>query len=429
MSRQSSFGSAVSPFDSRLSSLDNLEQVVLKVRRLDRVVRYLHGHTRGMSVAYLGIGSMCGFFGFMIAGYLGLQRFSGGDEKNAFGEDFPSGHQYHPLTVSDMVADPSSPEGKCFFAFCLAGSMCLLISGYPWKLKSVYVGDDIRLCFRDVTYVNLRTFWPPVGMLLVCCCTVTRGPRDDSEKLAVWVHTIGAVMMLGGYMVFECHSLWRLWSHPSALQRKEKHIRAALMLLCIVTACLFEVCSVVAASTITRCLLSQERSIGGCRCDSEQARAAFMTEGWKTTCIDEYLEPTQANITDAEEQHHLLVAVRLELAIARKKAVLYNTASGWFLFLKQINFWCEVIAGLSMLASQGAIYWFCLERAVNLDDTLPPLERHLLESEGLADFSFELASIPEHRPTSERGHGVKVERSLGTMTNQPRDLRLIPASF
>eukprot|EP00929_Paragymnodinium_shiwhaense_P068969 TRINITY_DN34795_c0_g1_i1.p1 TRINITY_DN34795_c0_g1~~TRINITY_DN34795_c0_g1_i1.p1 ORF type:complete len:419 (-),score=62.96 TRINITY_DN34795_c0_g1_i1:351-1550(-) len=364
--------------------------VVGNVQRVDKTVDYLHGHARGQSLAYLACGSICGFLGFLFAGCLGIFKYKEGGA-NAFGDPYPSGHGYHPMTVSDMVADPATPEGKCFFAFCLTGAICILISGYPWKLRNVYVGDDHQIgctgCPFGLTMLNLRQFLPPVGMLLVCCITVTRGQRTISESIAASVHTMGAVMMIGGYIFFECHSLWVLRNVTTAsgkphIKPTEKKIRIFLMVICAITALGFQVCGVVGSKVQARCAAS-----GACDCvEPKEGLGTVFNPKWYTTCTDIYKIPTKEDLEEAENESRYGRLAALADAWEFKRSVIYNTAGGWFLTLKMVNFWCEVVAGLSMLASHGVIYYNCEERKLDLEERLPPLRSHMVKGGYVEEF-------------------------------------------
>merc|ERR1712137_298160 len=96
-------------------------------------------------------------------------------------------------------------------------------------------GKPLRL-----SLIHLRQFFPPIGMMLVCCITVTRGKRDFAQVCAASVHTVGAVMMIVSYIGFEMHALWlsplvRCWP-------RERRMRKALIILCTVCALGFESC-------------------------------------------------------------------------------------------------------------------------------------------------------------------------------------------
>lgn len=327
-------------------------------------LNYVDGHRRIQSVSFLFAGACLGICGFVLPGLLGIWKYKFGtltDGRNFRGDGFPSGHNYHPLTVSEMVHDIESSEGKVFFACCMSGAICILISAYPLSLRNVYIGDElgfrIRWCGKPlrVSLIQMRQFLPPLGMMLVCCITVTMGPRDFAATCAAGLHTVGAVMMIGGYIFFEIHALWfsplvRCWP-------RERRMRKALIILCTICGVGFEVCG-----SLSSLLLKS-----GGSCDGSPHPNSLCTDQWRVPSIED--------IEYAKAQNHSGSVIRMSLAYEDGTALLYNTASDGYLYLKMTNFWFEVLAGLSMIASHLIIWYFCPERQLGMCESIPDIDR------------------------------------------------------
>jgi len=344
-------------------------------------LNYVDGHRRIQSVSFLFAGALLGICGFVLPGLLGIWKYKFGtlhDGRNFLGDRFPSGHNYHPLTVSEMVHDFQSAEGKVFFACCFSGALCILVSAYPFSLRNVYIGDQlgfiVPFCGKStsVSVLHLRQFFPPIGMMLVCCITVTTGPRDFAARCAATVHTVGACMMIAGYIFFEIHALWfsplvRCWP-------RERRMRKALIIICGICAIGFEVCG--ALST----LLSKH----GVSCDSSQSSAHSL-------CTDKWRIPTLEDIDYGIRKQHNGSVIRMKIAHEDQQSLLYNTARDGFLYLKMANFWFEVFAGLSMIGSHLIIWYFCPERQLGMCDSIPDIHRVYRQMD---DVDFNQVSAP-----------------------------------
>jgi hypothetical protein len=291
------------------------------------------------SVSLILAGSVCGLLGFLFAGFLGIWRFVEEVGHNFHGDTFPSGHNYWPQTVSMMVRDPSTPSGKCFFAFESIAAICILVSWYPWQLRNVYVGDDVSWC--GVRVLNMRTLLPPIGMILVSHIQVLpmaqRGFRDHVSGA---IHGIGAVMMIGGYSIFE---LQCLLSKKAPMRGNERCIRWCLVLCTLFCGLCF---GVIGAT------LANSEDLGIC-------------------CMDVWRVPTIADIAKANGARHPGVAVKNMLARDDDRPRLFDTAHGMALNLKMLEYFMEVMSGIFMILSHWVIWWHCPERQLELGDTLP----------------------------------------------------------
>lgn len=324
---------------------------------------------RRWTISFLFVGAVSGLCCFAFAFLLGILRFNWMPTHNFVGEDFPSGVNFHPATVSEMVNDPTSVEGKCFHAFGMIGAICILVSGYPWILRNVYKGDDLKVpivpfwsASPRIPALTLRHFLPPVGMMIVLNITVTSGERDQMERWGAIIHTVGAVTMIGGYMICEIHCLW--WSSEVRRQlnspaTREMIIRKVLIIACAVSAVGFEILGVVLASV--------DDCGAECSCDEHAP--------WSRKCTDQWVDVTLANVTYAKEIGHLAAAIRCDAAMWQNKTMLSNTARGWVLTCKEGNCWFESLAGVFMLASHLVIWYYApVHKFELITDSSPSFE-------------------------------------------------------
>jgi len=194
------------------------------------------------SLSFLLAGSILGFLAFLLPILLGRTLETGNITLNIDGMPFESGRSYYPETVSEMVQDQDSPVGKTFFGFVLAGSICLLISQYPWNLRNVNVGAEVWQmgAFRGI-FLNLRTLLPPVGMIIVSCIRVVpKMQRTLGDRITCNVHTAGAVTAIGGYCVFESLTLFR-YQRRAQFTGCERTVRIFLASFCAFAVLLFQI--------------------------------------------------------------------------------------------------------------------------------------------------------------------------------------------
>lgn len=348
-----------------------------KIKTLKEIVK--HGAQRDalQSVYFLFVGASLVLLGFGFASWVGMVKFREHVIDNYRGEPMPSGINYFPLTVSEMIRDPSTVETKCFFAFCIAGAICILVSSYPWRLKNTYIGDDAGLpinpkdiiltcmgCSVDdkvvrVPYLFFRQFLPPIGMMLVICITVTSGERNFVEKVGAIVHTVGAVMMIGGYIAFEIHALWFCALTKNIMGKRELRQRKFLIIICAICAVGFQVFGTLHTNMLKGCMEE------GCSCTDE------VTDFYKT-CMDVYVIPTEDDIDHlVEHKRYDLLPLVTKAFQEGRKTMLENTAMGWILAIKKANYWCEAGAGIAMVASHLCIWFWCKERKIDLAETMP----------------------------------------------------------
>eukprot|EP00931_Biecheleriopsis_adriatica_P121719 TRINITY_DN9677_c0_g3_i1.p1 TRINITY_DN9677_c0_g3~~TRINITY_DN9677_c0_g3_i1.p1 ORF type:complete len:400 (+),score=32.22 TRINITY_DN9677_c0_g3_i1:151-1350(+) len=298
---------------------------------------YAEHNARRRATSMLCLGSTFGFFGFSFSAVLGMQYTYArtGHKLNFLGEHFPSGEDFWPGSVSEMVHDPSTPTGEIWKCFVLIGALSIWLSWYPWELRNVYTGGSVRWFFC-IPFLHLRTFMPPIGMMLVAFVPLPQS-SNFGETFASAIHYAGASTALGGYGVFEFYTL--VFAEYVHMEPKERILRSILCATCLMG--LF----------------------------------GFLVAGFlpKTSlcCGDEWRVPTAEDVALAKANGYPGLAMNAQIAKDTDKALLYNTASGIVLALKYVAYWSEVTAGLSMLFSMFTIWYFAPERLVEMGNEIP----------------------------------------------------------
>lgn len=318
------------------------------------------GFQRIQAAALLLVGSLMGFLGFVFAAFLGFYYAMKQDKHQNF-LDEPFEHSYFSATVSEMVYNPKLAQGKVFFGFVLISSLSMMMSWYPWRLRNVWIGDDLKLfggwCGQDragrprgITVLMLRQFMPPIGMLLVATIPAPPGAnREFTDQVSCIIHTIGAVMSIGGYAVIELYTL--LWARQVVFDTSirgrrhrvpEKLARGILISMCLFCIVAFQICGV---------LQNRGDQLGIC-------------------CNDVWEVPTEENIAMLKARGHIGQALIDQIANEKGEKMLLSTASGAFMVIKLCEYWFEVGSGLFMLASHLTIWYYCPERYIDLPEDL-----------------------------------------------------------
>lgn len=327
---------------------------------------YIDGSQRVRSTSLLFVGALLGFIGFVFAAFLGFwQELEEASHRNFRAQPIGT---YFPATVSEMVYNSSSGSGKCFFAFVLIGGICMLMSWYPWALRNVYIGDDALLLNgwigndisgnpRGIKVLMLRQFLPPLGIMMVACIPAPPAAnRLFTDVVSSTVHTIGAVMAIGGYAFIELATL-TIWSHKVVLDTpingkthswSERSVR-----LILIGCCLF----CIVAFQVSGFLLGHADKLGIC-------------------CADEWQVPTSKDWDLLRAENEVGLKVEDEIAAANGKKLLLHTATGFYRVLKLSEYWFEVFSGLFMLASHLAVWFYCPERFIDLNESLPDPDGH-----------------------------------------------------
>lgn len=355
----------------------------------DRRLDFIDGLNRLRSTSLLVSGACLGYCGFLMGAFLGFykQMVEEGPQ-NFLGQH--QNHSYFPATVSEMVWNTSSGGGKCFFAFVLIGGICMLSSWYPWHLRNVYIGDDLMLFHgwlgndnngnpRGIRLLMLRQFLPPIGIMIVACIPAPPAAnREFTDKVSSIVHTMGAVMSIGGYAFIELYTLMGndlpVKFDTVKVYNKgwgEWRVRFITVLCCLLSIGAFQMFGV---------LCSQAHNLGIC-------------------CEDVWEIPTKDDLDILKSSRAQGFYFEDEIAVVNHQHLLKQTASGTFVFLKLGQYWFEVLSGLFMLYSHLVIWWYCPERHIDLDEELPDPDG---EEGAVYRLPSEVGPVP---PAADEGRG------------------------
>jgi len=271
-------------------------------------------------------GGVFGMLGFLVAFMIGLLNFFH-RTVNFQGHPYASGHGYWPATVSEMVYEWNSPEGRIFFGFCLISAFLIFQSWYPYELRNVFTGSEVIHRRFPVYWITFRQMVPVVGLLmLISVSTVPSALASPSDDFAVVVHLMGAAMMFVGYIVAELKCL-QMCGMAGGVQAKyldiegpERTVREVLMTIVLISYLIFCFCQValvVGASTEPPMCCADKFATGRAKAGVNLARATL------------------------------------------------ETASGTYLMLKIVSFVSEVLSGLALIGSHIVIWYYCEERFVN----------------------------------------------------------------
>lgn len=301
-------------------------------------IDFIDARIRQRAVIMFLTGAILGLCGFLFAAFLGFHKFFYEIGTNLYGEQFER-HNYFPQTVSEMVHDPNTPAGKCFFAFMVIGAICMLMSWYPMELRNVYVGDDAKMlcCLGGPSCIAMRSILPPIGMLIVACIPTTPAMQAGfRDEVTVQIHTLGAVLMIGTYIGFESYAL--LSSRVPFHSQLEKSLRIVTLLICIVGAVGFLVLGQVIVNNDP---------------DPE-------------SCWDKWLEPNATINAYAHSHDHYGTWVKNSVRWEAGKMRRYQVAMHSCLAIKVMNYVSECVAGLGMIANMLVIWVYCPERKLHL---------------------------------------------------------------
>jgi len=166
---------------------------------------------------------------------------------------------------------------------------------------------------------------------VISVSTVPRAVAHGSDRISILIHLGGTGMMFLGYSWCEFKvldlCLFRKAQYLD-IETWERVTRVALVVIMI-------------GSYVSFCMLQG---------------AIVVMSTLDICCPDVYVNPDLYKTNHKEAE-----------ALGKKVSsglVLLNTASGLFFFLKLLSFMAEVSAGLSMLTSHMAIWYYCEERHV-----------------------------------------------------------------
>jgi len=297
---------------------------------------YAEHNARRRATSMLCLGAAFGFLGFVFAAVLGMYYTYArlGHQLNFVGIPFPSGQDFWPGSVSEMVHDPNHPTGELWRCFEMISAFSIWLSWYPWELRNVYTGGKVQWCW--VPFLHLRTFMVPIGMLLVVFVPLPQS-SDFGDTFSSAIHYAGASTCLGGYAVFELYTL--LFAEFVLMQRNERTLRLVLCMTCGLGLLGFVICGYLDNTSLC--------------------------------CGDIYRVPTAQDVARARANGYPGLALKAQIAMDNEKELLYDTASGTVQVLKYCAYWSEVTAGISMICSLITIWYYAPERLLEMGNEIP----------------------------------------------------------
>lgn len=314
--------------------------------RLHSRIKFFDDHEKKKTVSMLFAGTLCGLFAFAFAAFIGMIRVF--DSTNFMPWcQYPSGYPYFPATVSDMVHDPKDPCGKVFFGFGFLGAAFLFNSWYPWELRNVFVGDDEGISFSGFTisWSMIRQIIPVPGMMLVCIVTtIPAGKADIMDWVCISVHLAGALAFFGVYQVCEWKCLFSQQTNKP-LGQLEKRVRIFLLYAIIFWWWFFFGIQIFLG-------LPGIQNLG------------FKADVWMQA-EDLRKHHEKLGLHDHEKCPRVTA-----VDLVGNEWLVADTASGIMFWFKVVSYIGEVVAGLCLLASLFAIWFFCEERHIDIEETM-----------------------------------------------------------
>lgn len=162
------------------------------------------------SPRYLIAGVVLGILGFLVAVVPYMMRIF---QHVIRDETIPKDEV--PPTVSELVSRWDTVEARIFFGFELTAANLILLSWYPFKMRSaccipMFGGCKMRIGCCSVAWATFRQFVPPIGLILVACCPTVKDNVQDfnpANFVLIGVHCIAAGMMFVGFILAEAHAL------------------------------------------------------------------------------------------------------------------------------------------------------------------------------------------------------------------------------
>lgn len=322
-------------------------------------------HTR-QATFLLVIASVLMLLAFTMTGILGLTDYAFQTQTNFLGEPFPSGHNYFPQHIGDLMKNDWTARSEIFIALCFLAGLCLLLSWYPWRLKNTDVGDECVLCF-SIPWLSFRHLVPSISLIFLAMVPTSRlavaGYTGPWGQVTVYAHLTACLLFLGSYIMSEVHSLLysNLTQTGRAVGKREYKVRMILIVLCAICFILFEVCGFIDGVATTA---------GVC-------------------CNDVWLNPSSVSAIEQMEKKGLPQSTIIDMGLFPTR-VLFDTASGAALGLKVAQFVFQVYALIFLALSHMAVWYCCSERIPD-----PPT------------YTETYTEAPEASPVQETNPGLK----------------------
>jgi len=286
------------------------------------------------------------FLGFAFCACLGFWKILAEPlKRNYTGQQYASGWNYFPLSVSEMAGDPNDPEAMVFQAFMVLAAIVYLLSGAPWNLRNLYIGGRGRA--RGLLFI--RHLGPAFGFLTLAMIRFTSpGRATRREEFSSNIHLLGAGGGFGSYIALEVWTLARPGNaHIKGLER-------IFRWLTILGSVAFAICFIVLST-----LAKEAHRLGLTLCCDNV---------WKVPD-----RPSIRQIWFASSAEDMAWALDAARAHVEGRVDLLDTAKGWVLALRCCSFFSEVFMGLCAVGNMLVIWAFCEERWLVLADQLPQL--------------------------------------------------------
>lgn len=293
------------------------------------------------------VAALCAFLGTFLVTFIQFFRVNGSE---ILGIQYESGNGYWPETVSESVHNRNSPAGKIFFTGCLIAAIMFFLSWYPYSLRNVYTGPETTCCGQMYS-TTCRQYVPYIGLLMLI--GISTYPQSVAHETAgaqvcVVLHLAGAGMMFVGYMLaeFKCLEFCGMKHQDIDADGNPKE---------------YKYLSIEGTEYKVRSCLAS--GIGACFTIFLVFQGLLMLPtGTAPCCYDTWiLGGSWYNLTDPQDgtiTHNLLQISHVN-----------NTASGGMLGFKLGSYFAEVLAGLFLIGSHFAIWFFCEERMVDFGES------------------------------------------------------------
>lgn len=241
--------------------------------------------------------------------------------KNFLGQQYASGNNFWPRNLSQMVSDPNIAHGQTNQFLMIFGSVCWLISRYPW------VFNNVRMPGRS-GMMGCQAILPAAGLVGLAIVPIYLGPTEaDHHWYANGIHAITTAVAFASYILVE---LYRLLTGASMI-KSAMELRQRWMWLVI------SLVSIVIYFT-----------------------ADFAVSSSGICCSDEYRRPTTAESQAALSSDHVQdYTPRMLVDLLGLRPMLFNTASGQLYTLKLVEFWSETAAVAALLGSVLTVWYYC----------------------------------------------------------------------
>lgn len=311
------------------------------------------------SASYLVFGTLCGMIGGGYSTYI-TYAYSCDYQRmlNMEGEPFPSGHPFWPPSVSNMVSDTDSPQGKVWLCFMVTSAFMTMLSQYPFTFKNTYIGSDVRFIpilekiFPRVvlSMMSARTYLPQLGMLMVALVhTAPANVWTPAQNATIIFHTGGAVLWIGVTLYSEFYTLYV--STVAVVGKVERRLRWACVVLAVVSSSFYIFNQIVSPKDLGLCCDVTYKTVTMATVDKARANGAFVI---------------------AQQNLALMQGARFTPnATAPLFQGMYDSASGGALVMILFGFWGEALGGAFMLLNLLVIWYFAEYRTVVLADDLP----------------------------------------------------------